>query len=182
MCIKCKIYYYHENFEHATCVTKLHVPLYRLHKTYFWILKTCVRNQAMPSFSSTFRRCTRCSFLCSGYRVNLFHVVEMFWISFRTRLFTEYVKKLEESFLTKTVLDKYLQRRRGDGRCVTFSLAGASLWRLKGSSGARSVCQKRLTSECDEGDDMHHWHEVKGSQHHSEQFPLMSLSQVPSAR
>jgi len=83
----------------------------------------------------------------------------MFRINFRPRLFTEYVKKLEESFLTKTVLDNYLQRRRGDGRCVKilkFSLAGASLCKLIGSSGARSVCQKSLTSEDDEGDDLCH--------------------------
>lgn len=181
------------NFEHTTCVPKFHVPLYRLHKTFlhgyfilnkiiseFWELVLEIRQRQV--FPSTFRHCTCCSSLCSGYRNNSFHVVEMFWINLRPRLFTEYVERLEESCLTKTVLGKYLQRRRDDGKCVkilTFNVARASLCRLISFSGARAVCQKSLTPEDDEGDDLYHWHGVKGSQHHSEQFPPMSLSQVP---
>jgi hypothetical protein len=158
-------------------VPKFHVSIYRLHKTFlhgysvlnklvseFWELALEIKTT--PRFSSSFRHCTRCSFLCSGKRNNSFHVVEMFWINFRPTLFTEYVERLDERLLTKTVLDKHLQKRRGDGRYVkilTFIVAGTILCRLKGSSDARSFCRKSLTSEDDEGDDLHHWHEVKGS-------------------
>jgi hypothetical protein len=172
--------YCYQNSEHIICMSKFHIRLCRLHKTPFWINlflhfeDLCYSSENAKFFIHISTLYSPLVLVCGLQK----SFISCSWIVlnyFRPRLIFEYVERLEERRLKKTVGNKYPRVRRDDGKSVkilidrsTFNVDGASLSRLIGSSGAKFICRKSLTLEHDEYDNLYFWHDGKASQHHFE--------------